>query len=305
MRQTKINIIGDGSIGHLWAAHFFKRQIDFNLFGRTAKPMQSYQLTSPNENFFYKISVSSMQALRSSNLTIICVKAHSLNTLCEQLKRSELRPATIVLMMNGMGLIEIVKKILPNASIYQASITHGANLSGARLKYTGTGTTLIGAFEHSSDQKHSLMRSLIPLLNQALPGTVWNDDQFTALWTKLLINSIINPLTALYRVRNGAIVDDPNIRSHAMQLTQELAPLIDRYLPGQSWQSIFEQIISVCDLTSDNQSSMLKDIMANRATEIEFITGYIMTKAEHLGCELIAHRELNEQMRTTRDKFHQ
>lgn len=305
MRQTKINIIGDGSIGHLWAAHFFKRQIDFNLFGRTAKPMQSYQLTSPNENFFYKISVSSMQALCSSNLTIICVKAHSLNTLCEQLKRSELRPATIVLMMNGMGLIEIVKKILPNASIYQASITHGANLSGARLKYTGTGTTLIGAFEHSSDQKHSLMRSLIPLLNQALPGTVWNDDQFTALWTKLLINSIINPLTALYRVRNGAIVDDPNIRSHAMQLTQELAPLIDRYLPGQSWQSIFEQIISVCDLTSDNQSSMLKDIMANRATEIEFITGYIMTKAEHLGCELIAHRELNEQMRTTRDKFHQ
>jgi 2-dehydropantoate 2-reductase len=150
------------------------------------------------------------------------------------------------------------------------------------------------------DNKHSAIRSLIPILNQALPHTFWNENQQASLWRKLLINSIINPLSSLYRVKNGEISSNFKIHAHAKRLSKELAPVIEHYLPGQSWQVIFDEVLCVAEQTSNNRSSMLKDIEANRPTELDFINGYLLQRAAQLGCKLEAHLELYEQMRTIR-----
>jgi len=300
MRTTTINIIGDGSIGHLWAAYFFNSQISFDLYGRTAKPLDTYQLSSPNKKFAYQTSVKLLKDFRRANLTIICVKAYTLESVCMQLISLSHSPEVILLMMNGMGLVEIAKKHLTSVSIYHASITHGANLSGLLLEHTGKGTILIGDIDQLDDNKHSAIRSLIPILNQALPHTFWNENQQASLWRKLLINSIINPLSSLYRVKNGEISSNFKIHAHAKRLSKELAPVIEHYLPGQSWQVIFDEVLCVAEQTSNNRSSMLKDIEANRPTELDFINGYLLQRAAQLGCKLEAHLELYEQMRTIR-----
>ncbi|MCF6193713.1 MAG: 2-dehydropantoate 2-reductase [Kangiellaceae bacterium] len=318
MHTKIINIIGNGSIGHLWAAHFYDRKISFNLYGRTAKPNQTYKLASPYRNFSYQTSVKTLDYFQPSDLTIVCVKAYSLESVCQKIDQSMHSPEIVLLMMNGMGLIEVVKKTLVTSSIYHASITHGANLSGFLLEHTGTGTTLIGdtpieeveqsdskTLTKSHSQTHTKIRAFIPLLNRALPNTIWNENQRFALWQKLLVNSIINPLTAHYRVKNGSISSDPKIRTHAARLCKELAPIIEQYLPEQNWQKVLEDVISISVQTSNNYSSMLKDVVANRPTEIAYITGYLLNKAEQLGCELNAHSQLYGQMRTTRDNCRQ
>jgi 2-dehydropantoate 2-reductase len=41
-----------------------------------------------------------------------------------------------------------------------------------------------------------------------------------------------------------------------------------------------QQIIDICKNTSENRSSMLKDIEANRMTEVDAILGYILGEAQ-------------------------
>jgi 2-dehydropantoate 2-reductase len=43
------------------------------------------------------------------------------------------------------------------------------------------------------------------------------------------------------------------------------------------------QIIDICKNTSENRSSMLKDIEANRMTEVDAILGYILDEAQRKG----------------------
>ena len=203
-----------------------------------------------------------------------------------------------------MGLSEIVTHYLPKSDVYLATITHGAiyklnNSNGySSLKHTGYGKTLIGTLTTNEfPVQQEKISNAISILNQALPITQWNENQNQALWMKLIINAIINPLTAIYRVRNGGIVNNIKIKQQAIKLTQELSPVIEMNLPDETWQSVWLKIERVAQKTAKNISSMYQDILNKRLTEIDYISGYIVTQAQQKGYQLTEHTALIKQVK--------
>ncbi|KAF2723680.1 hypothetical protein K431DRAFT_310774 [Polychaeton citri CBS 116435] len=115
---------------------------------------------------------------------------------------------------------------------------------------------------------------------------------------KLAVNSIMNPLTALMDARNGALLYNFPL-TRTMRLLLAETSLIIRSLPELqgvvnvqhrfSPERLETLVVGVSNRTAQNISSMLADIRAGRATEIEYINGYIVRRGEELGIKAVVN----------------
>jgi 2-dehydropantoate 2-reductase len=125
------------------------------------------------------------------------------------------------------------------------------------------------------------------------------------LWRKLAVNCVINPLTAIHNVKNGQLLDTKHQEQDIKVITKsileeisriailEMTELIEKEMEGDSLAQVMLSSLSISSLekfvfrvmldTSDNISSMLQDVRANRVTEVQFLNGYMVSlgKAKH------------------------
>jgi ketopantoate reductase len=103
----------------------------------------------------------------------VCIKAFQLTELCQTLAQHDTSERPIILIMNGMGLVEIAIHALPNSAIFQASFVQSSLLNAAALIHTDNGTTYIGnLLELGLDQtleKNDNVNLILTYLNHALP----------------------------------------------------------------------------------------------------------------------------------------
>lgn len=88
---------------------------------------------------------------------------------------------------------------------------------------------------------------------------------------KLVGNAVINPLTALYDVPNGALLKSDEFRAIAAQICEEAARCFAAQGPIEdalSTQSLYDNVLTLASVTAENISSTLSDIH-NKAAETE------------------------------------
>ncbi|KAL3810013.1 hypothetical protein ACHAXA_006128 [Cyclostephanos tholiformis] len=117
------------------------------------------------------------------------------------------------------------------------------------------------------------------------------------LWRKLAANCVINPLTAVHRIRNGDLLDAMTagssrlgdddaiiIRTIAMGILEEVSAVATMEMVRHpstvetlSVSSLEGYVMGVMSVTRDNVSSMLQDVEAGRSTEVRYLNGYVST----------------------------
>ena len=110
---------------------------------------------------------------------------------------------------------------------------------------------------------------------------------------KLVVNAIINPLTALFRCQNRVVLENATLFALLKRLVvEETGPIvraiIDKGVDSDdnndfSDQRLLDRVVSVANKTGENTSSMLQDAQAGRRTEIDYINGHVVAQAERLG----------------------
>ncbi|KAF8203946.1 ketopantoate reductase-like protein [Pholiota molesta] len=145
-------------------------------------------------------------------------------------------------------------------------------------------------------------------------------DMRTIMQRKLVVNAVINPLTAIFGCRNGDLFKNAGGRTLLQQICQEASAVyaaevkhdnemelgrlqqegVDtsqyqlQSLPEMlTAEALEEHVLQVAHLTSGNISSMLQDVQRGRKTEIEFINGYL----ESLGQEYRVSTPVNATLR--------
>jgi 2-dehydropantoate 2-reductase len=99
------------------------------------------------------------------------------------------------------------------------------------------------------------------------------------VWGKMIVNSAINPLTAILRVKNGQLLILPPARVLMGDLAREtamVAKTLGVELPFPSPERAAEK---VAERTAENQSSMLQDVLRGAPTEIDAINGAVIRLA--------------------------
>ncbi|MDP5254897.1 MULTISPECIES: 2-dehydropantoate 2-reductase [unclassified Vibrio] len=268
-----IVILGPGAIGSLWACHLQRSGHRVSLLGRHLG--EPYQRTFNGQTYHFPSAQT--PELQQADVVLVTVKAWQVEQAL-QAWQNVLAPQTIIVLLhNGMGTAERVAKHFAQQPILLATTTHGAYRPHSdTLEHTGLGDTFIGAYNHKGQQ----CTFIADVFDHALSPVSWAEDIETKLWQKVIVNSAINPLTALYQCRNGDLLTQPDWAAQVEKLVFESCEVANQ--SGQSLQSdeMLRLVHQVIRNTASNYSSMQQDVFYQRPTEIDYITGFILSKAK-------------------------
>lgn len=277
----KTVIIGQGAIGLLW---YFKlsKCCDVSLKASSSfNNSLEYSFTNNlGASYSHQIKLATNEELFHAELLIICVKAYQAELALQELRDKVSPEVPIILCHNGMGSLS--NKTLQSVGhpILAMLTTHASlKATSCHTLHTGIGRTDIGLIKGTL--QFSVQQSITAQLNLALPQVHWQENIEEKQWQKLIVNAAINPLTAIYNVNNGQLVDNhyhvqvSAIISEACQVANGLGVAISK----NKMQQLIDEVIKQ---TALNSSSMRQDILNNRQTEIDFITGFILHNAKKL-----------------------
>lgn len=284
--------LGQGAISSLLAAKCQQLNIAYSVLGRQPQLTTIDYIQHNNRCCFTPRAIQKEQ-LTAHHLLVLPVKAYQVQTALEQLS-AYLPDVPILLFHNGMGTIEQSKQLLPDNPILAATTNYGAlKDQHNQLKQTGIGDTNIGWVQHPDNK---LQQWLSQTLNQLLPPVYWRENIQVALWQKLAINSVINPITAIEQVANGQLLDK-QYQPLIDKLCQEIAGVMCALGIDTTAISLVETVYKVCHATADNFSSMNRDIFYQRPTEIDFINGYVRQQAQILNLTADTNNTLYQQVK--------
>ena len=211
---------------------------------------------------------------------LICTKAQDVVTALQSLTKYLSPETRIIDLANGMGHQQQLADIFTSNEILCGSISYGAYWHNDELIYAGRGSIYIGAF--SSDPL--IKRSQLPELFS------WSDNIAERLWTKLAINCAINPLTVLYHCSNGQLLHIPE----AIELIDAICTEVEQVANSAGIQltNTREAALEVIRQTAKNQSSTLQDFLNGKALELDYINGYIVSKARRLELETPVNQQV-------------
>ncbi len=289
-------LLGCGALGGVLAGLLAKSGHQISLLrtdgGSVRLPLQ-LQLWDLNDQS-YRFEPDFLQPKDADSITLLLVttKAYQVQPALEPLIDRLPSQTPILLLHNGMGTQEWVQRAFPLNPLLVGITSNGALRLGIdEYCHTGPGETWIGP-ANSAAQGYAF---LADVLDQALPHAGWSSDIHLKQWEKLVINSIINPLTALSGEKNGSLLAR---REEIEALCHELHPLLLRQGLPQSEETWAETVLKVANLTRENYSSMQQDIAHGRPTEIDYLCGYLLHKAQPLSIPLPLQQQLYQAIKS-------
>ena len=93
----------------------------------------------------------------------------------------------------------------------------------------------------------------------------------------------INPVCAIAGVRNGALLEVPELWEQAYSAMLEAATVAEASGADLSELDLEGTLRKVAGATAQNRCSMLQDVMAGRQTEIDELCGAVVSLGESLG----------------------
>lgn len=227
------------------------------------------------------------------------------------------RESTILFLQNGMGVIdEVNETVFPEPST-RPHYMIGVNSHGLKQKdgkrfsvvHAGEGTIALGIMPKLLTQGSESVQELTnaALSSRYLLRTMTRTPVFVAVGfqptdllqyqlDKLAVNAVINPLTAVLDMRNGAIVSTFHFKRVMRMILAEVS-IVFRSLPelqnvpnvNMRFDTVrLEHLVyRISETTADNNSSMLQDVLQHQQTEIDYINGYIIKRGEELGVHCV------------------
>jgi 2-dehydropantoate 2-reductase len=188
-------------------------------------------------------------------------------------------------LQNGLGNQEVLAEALGWERVALGVATLGAHLlEPGLLKAAGSGAVSLSANPRLAPLAEVLRSAGLPVETVA--------DPLSLLWGKLVINAAINPLTALLRVPNGALLARPSARSLMADLAREAAEVAAALGIRLPYPDPVEAVAAVARKTADNRSSMLQDVLRGAPTEVDAICGAIARTGDTVGIRTPTNRVL-------------
>ncbi|MGG7970608.1 2-dehydropantoate 2-reductase [Klebsiella aerogenes] len=291
----KVTVLGCGALGQLWLTALYKNGHEVQGWLRVPQPFCSVNLIETDgSNFNESMTANDPDFLATSDLLLVTLKAWQVSQAVKNLAAILPASAPILLIHNGMGTFDELKSV--EQPLLLASTTHAARRDGNVIIHVAQGTTHIGPAK-SYREDYS---DLADILQNVLPDVAWHDNIHSALWSKLAVNCVINPLTALKDCRNGDLRDFPQ---EINAICHEVAAVMQREGIHTTAENLLLYVNQVIESTAENISSMLQDIRAQRHTEIDYITGFLLNRARAHGLSVPENARLFEQVKRKENTY--
>jgi len=274
----KIAVLGAGAIGLLFGGLLSKKN-DVTLVGRKAHiqaiTKNGLKITGKTNLNVHISAVDSISKIDSSlDLLILTVKSYDTETAINEAKNIIENNTIVLSLQNGLDNIEKICRIIDKKNVISGVTTHGVFFSKSGLiKHTGTGETILGELNGKQTER---IVNIVNCFNQSGIKTILSRDISKEIWYKAIINSSINPLTAIFECKNGYLLENPILEKLVEKICKESAMIANAEGVNISYESTLEKTKEIIRNTSGNYSSMLQSIRKGGKTEIDSINGKLV-----------------------------
>ncbi len=205
------------------------------------------------------------------DLILVTVKAYDTRKVASTLRKMTGSNAAILTLQNGLGNVEALSREVGREPVLAGSTSESAmSIGPGDVIHTGRGRTWIGELDGEVSKR---CLAINEVFRKSGFSSEISADIDGVLWAKAIVNSAINPISALTGLRNG------ELRGFALRKLGEKVvkegervARAARASPSPHPRHLMSQVLS---LTSRNKSSMLEDIENKRTTEIRELNGAI------------------------------
>ena len=285
-------IIGTGALACLFAARLADAGVRVTLLGTWPEGLKALRQhgvrlveADGRERAFPVRAIADPAGCAGACFALVLVKSWQTERAARQLAQCLAPDGLALTLQNGLGNRETLARALGAPRVALGVTTTGATLLGpGRVRPAGEGIISLGT--------HPRLGPLADLLRRAgfaveiMPGT---DD---LLWSKLVVNAAINPLTALLRVPNGELLARPAARTLMAAAAHEAATVAAAIGMHLTYPDPVAAAEDVARRTAANRSSMLQDVERGAPTEIETICGAVAQAGEQSGVPTPVNRTL-------------
>lgn len=285
-----VAIIGNGAIGNVLAYQLQQAGYSFDV---VLRKHTSLTLTVANNHQQQSLKIHSIapSKLRVADVVIFPLKAYQLIDAVNMYLPFISTNTPIILLNNGLGPQQQLANHITNPLI-AATTSYGAyKASPTHCMLTGQGETHAGLINTPG----CATDAVISLINDTLPPCTWHHDITPFLWRKVAINAVINPLTAVNNIKNGALMA-PVYQSTITDICEEVGLVMRENQLPITTHELITNVYKVIQNTADNYSSMNRDIAEKRKTEIEFINGFIVKEGKKRGIDTPINKALWHQV---------
>ncbi len=285
----RIAIVGAGAIGCLFGLrlkssgqsvlliHHDERTVA--TISRRGVTVQSPSGEKLTERIEIKPGLSKGEEL---DLVLLTVKAYDTRSTGQQLARSLKGNVPVVSLQNGLGNIEALWQYLPKRAILAATTTEAAlRVRRGEIIHTGKGLTWIGELDGTLSRR---VHNIATIFGRAGFNTLATRNVQGVIWSKAIVNSAINPITALTGVTNNKVGTVSPLRESALRLISEGIHVANAagVSPIPSPRTLLSRVLAS---SRNNRSSMLRDLETGKKTEIRNLNGEIARLGKRLRVE--------------------
>ena len=266
--MDKIAVLGSGAMGSLFAARL-SSNANVTLFGGWTQ-----QLNAIRKHGLIVSDVLGAQEVcrintKSYNETVgnfefilILVKGWQTKKAADIAASILAENGLAITLQNGLGNFDILVRALGVEQIAVGVTSEGAmTINPGHVKHTGVGRTIIGCL---NDKKTGFTNNILNCLNESGFKTSLNENINREIWIKAIINSSINPVTSIFRCKNGYLVKNPILEKTVEKICTESTNIANTQGLKLSSSEMIKKTKQVINEISDNYSSMPQSIMNNK-----------------------------------------
>ena len=291
----RICVVGAGVIGSLYAAHL-SRVADVWVLTRRPEHARALEAdgleVTGRAEFTGRVHATDDPAeLPEVDVAIVATKATGLDAAARSLA-GRFPGATVVTVQNGLGAEQIVRKHGGWPLVSGVTFMSGTRHDDTHVEYVLDTETWLGPYNGIPYERVQELAALIEragLKARAFP------DLKPAQWSKLIFNATVNAVAALTGLPHDphfAAEDKPSDLGHLVHALVEEGKAVAAAAGIELHEDPWEMNVHATRRGSAHYPSMLEDVEAHRATEIELITGSLIREAEKLGVPVPLHTTL-------------
>ena len=284
----RIGVLGAGSIGTLFGSLLYTSGHHVTLYNRNRTTVKSIRqrgvrLVGTEGRRVLRIQADSPpRTLREFDLVLVTVKAYDTSAIARKYAGRLGTETSVLTLQNGLGNYEILARRLGSRVLVGSTSEAALTVKPGVIAHTGHGRTWIGEYDGSASDRSKRIVKAIRETGLAVSAT---DNILGVLWSKAIINSAINPVTALTRLSNGEIEQAnglgllmESIVDEGVKVSRALQVMLQPSSPRKEMHRILRA-------TAQNRSSMLQDVDRRARTEIEQLNGAIVKTARMHGID--------------------
>ncbi|MFV0244777.1 MAG: ketopantoate reductase family protein [Qingshengfaniella sp.] len=288
MSTGKIAVMGAGAVGCYYGAELAQAGETVTLIGRPAlaEAVAERGLLLDKAGQTQTIALNAAttaEGVAGADLVIVSVKSGDIPAAGQAIAPHLAPDAILLSFQNGVGNAERLAEATGHPVIPVVVYVATGMAGPGHVRHNGQGRLVFG---ETPDSERAAKRFRAAGIEVDI-----SPDAETALWEKLTINCVFNALSAVSQLPYGQIWGEPGVETMARAVLAEcqaVAAGSGITLPDDLWQAI----AAIPGKMAGQYSSTAQDLARGRASEIDYLNGEIVRRAEALGLNVPANTTL-------------